>query len=260
MARRFLKKRNLDRFHWKRSQTFFFVCCFVYASTLHARAFNMKNESVGSYLLLSAGTSVVKTQAFANESVATSYDGEVNNNYSGEFGVFFGGGPILMSLGMEIIQPPPLKGVIAKQSGSQVYLMDSSIMSYAPKASLDLNLKTGGSYRVFVRGGAGYAFVQVKNDYSSVALSAGTHSVSMKGTSISYGGSLGLELFMMDTTTFILQADYRVLRFKELKYSQDVTTFTGTYSSGDSVTDTTGAKRELDLSSTMMTMGFRFYF
>lgn len=225
-----------------------------------ARVFNMKSEAVGSYMLFSTGSSLLKDQAFVKESVADSYDAEVSTNTSGEFGVFFGASYATFGFGIEIIQPTVIKEMVAKQNGSKVYVADSTIQVYTPKAFMDINVHTGNTHRVYVRGYMGAATAQVQNVYSNVTLSTGAHTVEMKGSGALYGGGAGVEFFMMDTTTFVLQADYRILKIQSLKYSKDVTTFGGAKSSGDTVTDTSGAKRELDFSGIQMSLGFRFYF
>jgi hypothetical protein len=225
-----------------------------------ARVFNMKSETIGSYLLFSTGGSLLKDQAYVNESVADKYDAEVSTNNSGEFGFFFGSTYATFGFGMEIIQPTVIKEMVAKQSGSRVYLVDSTVQVYTPKAFIDFNLHTGSLHRIFIRGYAGSATAQVKNVYSNVTLTAGAHTVEMKGAGALYGGGAGVEYFMMDTTTFVLQADYRILKIQSLKYSKDVTTFSGAKSAGDTVTDTSDTKRELDFSGALISAGFRFYF
>ena len=225
-----------------------------------ARVFNMKNESVGSYLMFGAGGSLIKQQAFEGESVADTYDSEVKNNYSGEFGIITGAGPVAILFGMEIIQPTPLKEVVAKQNGTEVYSFDSTIQVYTPKIGLNINLKTGSIYRIFVSGSAGYATAQIKNDYKTVTLSAGDHEVAIKGSTLSYSAGFGVEFFLMDTTTLVIGGDYRFMRFRDLRFGKDITTFTGVKTSGDSVTTISDTKRDLDLSGAVMNLGFRFYF
>ncbi|MFN8945239.1 MAG: hypothetical protein ACK5WZ_11535, partial [Pseudobdellovibrionaceae bacterium] len=225
-----------------------------------ARVFNMKKATVGSYLLFSGGNSVIKDQAFVGESVADAYDAEVNNNFSGEFGIFGSSESLSYGFGFEIIQPKALKEVVAKQNGTKIYTVDSTVQVYAPKVFIDLNLKTGTYYRVFLKGSAGYATAQIKNEYKAVSLAIGDHNVEMKGSAASTGIGLGVEFYLLDTTTMVISADYRILKFKDLRYGKEISTFQGIKTKGDSVTNTSESQREVDLSGAMATAGFRFYF
>lgn len=237
-----------------------FVVLLCVGLPAQSRVFNMKNESVGSYLMFGGGGSLVKDQAFVGESTADSYDAEVKNNYSGEFGIITGAGPVGILFGIEILQPPPLKEIVAKAGGSKVYTVDSTIQVYTPKIGLNINLLTGSIYRLYISGAAGYSTAQIKNEYKAVSLSQGDHDVSMKGSTLSYNAGLGIEFYLMDTTTIVLGGDYRFMRFRDLRYSKDITTFTGVKTSGDQVTTMTGSNRDLDLSGVIFNLGFRFYF
>ncbi len=64
---------------------------------------------------------------------------------------------------------------------------------------------------------------------------------------------------MTDTTTVVVEFGYRQLKVDNLKYSKDVTTFSGAKSSGDAVVTSSGEKRELDFSGGFISLGFRFY-
>jgi hypothetical protein len=49
------------------------------------------------------------------------------------------------------------------------------------------------------------------------------------------------------------------MKIDNLKYSKDVTTFSGAKTAGDSVLDANGDKRILDFTGGYITIGFRFY-
>jgi hypothetical protein len=63
-----------------------------------------------------------------------------------------------------------------------------------------------------------------------------------------------------DHATLVADLGYRYLRVNELKSSDDVTTFTGSYHAGDTLKNNDGSDRSLDLGGFFAGIGFRFYF
>lgn len=85
------------------------------------------------------------------------------------------------------------------------------------------------------------------------------HSVNAKGGGAVYGGTLGVESHLTDTTTYIFEFGYRQMKINNFKYSKDVTTFSGAVAAGDPVLDANGEARILDFTGGYVSLGFRFY-
>ncbi len=234
---------------------------FMSATVSQARVFSFDKEAFAGYFLITGGMSTVKDQAFANESSATSYGSEVKTNTGGEIGFSYITGRAAWRFGFEIIKPNTLSGVSAQASGSEVYQLKSDINSYIPKLGIELIVFQRPSVRLAIFGFAGTASLSLKNDYTSLTVSPNSDfSVEAKSaTNLMGGGFLG-EFHMMDTTTFLLEASYRDLKFKDIKYSKNVTSgFNGAITAGDPMVDTSGNKRSIDLSGPYLSVGFRFW-
>lgn len=220
-----------------------------------ARVFDINQEKFASYFLATGGPSAVKQAAFINEvNAAYTYDKEVGNNYTGEFGFLYSTPHASLRFGFEIFKPFALTEVVAQNAGVDVYTLKSDITGYAPKLGLELNLYKSKYYRAFLLGYVGSASVSYKNEYT-------THTEEAKSSATLSGGSLGFEGLLTDTTTFILEGGYRSLNFLELNYANNVTTGIdgAAHAIGDPVLDINGDKRSLNFSGMYLSVGFRFY-
>lgn len=221
----------------------------------------MDKEAFASYFLLTGGLSAIKDQAFALESTATTYDSEVKTNIGGEIGFSYITGRAAWRFGFEIIKPGTLSGVSAQASGSEIYQLKSDLSCYIPKLGIELIVRQTPGMRLAILGYAGTASLSLKNDYTQLSVSPnGDFSLEAKSSANLMGGGFLGEFYMMDTTTFILEAAYRDLKFKDIKYSKDVAAgFNGAITAGDSMVDNTGAKRSIDFSGAYVSIGFRFW-
>lgn len=234
----------------------------VLTARAEARVFNINNESFASYFNITGATSSIGDNAFAGEASSTdTYSGKVSNNYSGEFGFLYATPAVSLRFGFEIFKPSALKDVTATNSGgTDIYKVSSDITAYAPKLGLEINLQKTATFRAFLAAYAGAGSISYKNDYSIMSYpSVNDHTVEAKGSGTLYGGSLGVENHMTDTTTYVFELGYRQMKFENLKYNKDVTTFSGSKTAGDPVLDADGNKRVIDFTGGYISLGFRFY-
>jgi hypothetical protein len=239
----------------------------VFASLLvmaraEARVFNMGAEKFAGYFIGSAGTSTIAKSAFLDEDAATTtYSDSVANNLSGEVGFMYAMDFLSLRFGFEIFRPSMLKDVTASNvGGTAIYSLNSDITGYVPKLGLEINLQKTTNYRAFFQAYAGTASVSYKNEYTIISYGGqSNHTVEGKGSTSMYGGTLGVESHLTDATTYIFEFGYRKMVVDNLKYSKDVTTFSGAKVAGDPVTDVNGNARVFDFTGAYMTFGFRFY-
>lgn len=225
-----------------------------------ARVFDMRREERGSYLSGSLGNVTVGQNLYQNESTATQYTEGVNTMAAGEFGFFRTGERAAIRFGVEVMIPKEIKEATASLNGTVQYKIKSTGIIYAPKVGVDLNLLYGPTYRWLLSGSVGLARLNYKNIYTEVLLPEGDHTVEYVADTLTWTGSTGLEIFVMDTTTAILEVGYRSLNFSSLKYHQSVTTFAGEKSGGDGVNDINGAARTANFSGIFGGITFRIYF
>ena len=231
------------------------------AGPAQARVFDITSEKVAGYFLATGGPSVLKTSAVLNEdNAAYTYSGEVPYNYSGEFGFLYAKSAMSLRFGFEILKPTALKDSKASNGTTDLYNVNSDVSVFMPKLGLEINLQRTATYRAFLQAYAGAASVSYKNDYTMINYAGQSdHSVEAKGTAVAYGGTLGVESHLTDTTTYVFEFGYRQMKVDGLKYGKDVTTFRGSQTAGDPVLDATGKPRTLDFTGGYISFGFRFY-
>jgi len=229
---------------------------------VEARVFNISSEKFAGYFVGTAGTSTIAKSAFLDEDSATNtYSDLVANNLSGEFGFMYATEYASLRFGFEIFRPSALKDVMATNaSGTDIYSLNSDITGYAPKLGLEINLQKTAGYRAFIQGYVGTASISYKNEYTIISYGGqSNHTVEGKGTTSMYGGTLGVESHLTDATTYIFEFGYRKMLVDSLKYSKDVTTFSGAKVAGDPITDVNGNARVFDFTGSYLSFGFRFY-
>ncbi|WP_295905579.1 hypothetical protein [uncultured Bdellovibrio sp.] len=237
----------------------------LFSSSAQARVFDINKETFAAYFAVSGGGSQIGTSAVDGESGSgISFSGGSKYNYTGEFGFLYSRRFASLRFGFEILKPSALEST-ASNGTSDLYSAKSDILGYVPKLTLEVNVHGTNDNRSFISLTAGSASVTMKNDYvltaAGQAAYAGVadHSVEAKGSGTLLGASLGYEGIMTDTTTVVVEFGYRQLKIDNLKYSKDVTTFSGAKTSGDSVLTSSGNQRDLDFSGGFISIGFRFY-
>lgn len=242
-----------------------YLGCFFFVGFLTARAearvFNISNEKLAGYFLVTGGPSAIQQNAFLNEdNTSNTYSGRVAYNYTGEFGFLYSTPRLSLRFGFEVFKPSVLKEVLANNGTTDIYSLKSDVTAYAPKLGLEVSLQQTSTYRAFLQAYVGTGSISYKNDYTILSYGGQVdHTVEAKGSAMLYGGSLGVESHFTDTTTYIFEFGYRQMKALNLKYSRDVTTFSGAQTAGTAVTDANGDPRALDFTGGYITLGFRFY-
>lgn len=231
-----------------------------------ARVFRMQNEPFAAYFGGSLGASLLMQTHFADLSGAgMSIDDSVSQNVGGEFGFLIATREVTLRLGYELIKPAVLKEAVGSDStGVPIYTLESSISAVIPKVAIELNLRTGESWRIFAAFGAGTAAVSFKNAYEFVdgqTTFAGMSNFSDEaiGTGNLVEAGLGFETLLNDTTTAAFVFGNRTLSTNNYKYKYDGTNFLGSHLAGDKVLDGSGANIASDFSGTTVNVLFRFY-
>lgn len=244
---------------------FFLPLLILFSSSAQARVFNINKETSAAYFLVSAGGSQVGTAAVDGESgTNVSFSGGSNYNYSGEFGFLYSRPLASLRFGFEIFKPMALEST-ANNGTSDLYSVKGDILGYIPKLSLEVNVHGTPTYRSFVAVTVGSANITMKNNYVLTAAGQAAfpgvadHEAESKGSGTLLSASLGYEGILSDTTTVVVEFGYRQLKIDNLKYSKDVTTFSGSKTSGDALLDSSGNQRELDFSGGFIALGFRFF-
>lgn len=236
------------------------------ASASEARVFNIGGESFASYLMFNGASSNLGQTPFKGDSSTTAtYDDDYKYDYGGEFGFLYASPAVNFRFGLEIIKPQSLNAVSASNGGSTLYYIKNDITGIAPKFGIEFNLHRTPTSRVFLLTSAAQASVTLKNEYTLTSAgqtafpAVSNHTVEAKGNATELELALGYEMFMADTTTIIFQASYKTLKFSQLKYSKDVTTFSGAQTTGSVVQDASSTDRSLDFTGANVSIGFRFY-
>lgn len=243
-----------------------FFSLFMVSGQASARVFNISQETVAAYFNVTGGGSSVGVSTMDDEALAgVKYSGNSNYTYTGEFGFLAAFRYFNLKAGVEFFKPLALDASSAKNGSTELYNVDSSLFGYAFKGALDINLYQIGDGRSYVSVGVGMVNMDLKNTYDLTAAGqaqfAGLadHEVKAKGKAMMYSLAAGYEGYFADTTTFVFEFGYRYLPMNEWNYNGSGTTFSGAYSSGDSVEDINGSARKIDLSGGYISLGFRVY-
>lgn len=238
----------------------------VMGSLSEARVFNINNEEFAAYVRGTYFPTAIENTAFSGSNGAgTTVDDEFKYNVSGEFGFTYATPAMNFRFGFEVIRPAAIKATGTNGSGTALYDVKADASVFAPKLGLELNLKKWNQARFFMNLAAGAATLTARNAYSftaagNTAFSVTDYAEDLRSTAILYDGSLGMETLMSDTTTFSLEAGYRMLNFKQIKHNKDNTIIgSGAVSKGDVAKNADGTDRKLDLSGLYIGAMFRFW-
>jgi hypothetical protein len=150
--------------------------------------------------------------------------------------------------------------------------VSSGVTAFIPTATIEYNFISGNFAKVFLGVGAGYATVKFSNDY--VMTDAGDtqyfggvgdndYSIAASGSGIEAHAALGAEILAVDNVTISMDIGYRMLEISKFKYTNDATIISGSGSAavanGETVLETTGKRKTIDLSGAFVGISFRFY-
>lgn len=239
---------------------------FIVSAQAHARTFNVVNDNFAVYIRGTLDTTPLEN-TLANESAGlqTEVDVEHEKKISGELGVIMTSPQLNIRMGLEFIRPPEVEDVHGTRTtdGVQMYAVKSEVSVLSPKVTIESNLKRWPEARVFISGSYGYAMLTAMNSYSiynSAQYSGLTDfSEELKATGNLIEGTIGYENILADTTTFVLEAGYRSLKFDSIDYKKATTNFQGSVSGGEKALQTNGDPRTLDMSGVIFAISFRFW-
>lgn len=245
----------------------FWFLAFLLAVPLtgEARVFDISRETFAAYFLGTAGTSALGAGAVSGESGTTvSFSEESKTVYSGEFGFLYSRPQASVRFGFEFLSPSAMQESVANNGTSDLYSVDSVIQGYAPKITVEINLRGDGLQRSFLGLSAGAASITLKNDYTLTAAGSAQWpgmdtAAEGKGSGTLLALSLGHEGLLSDTTTYAFEFGYRYLKIENMEYSGDTNVFGTAHSSGETMRTQAGADRTIDLSGVYLSMSFRFY-
>lgn len=234
----------------------------VIAHSAEARVFKLKEQSVGTYIQGTGGTSVLSNSAYSRTDAT--FENKVEYTTSAEFGLMFLASRTWIRLGVELIRPQAILGAQAKDASDNVlYRVDSNILAWGPVVNFEFPLKIGESTRFFFVAGLGYMKITVKNDYHMTTTGNTVYGVAdyaEEASSYSFmgQGGLGMEVALADTATFVLSSGYRGLIGTNLKHERPNSAIGGNINAGDTLRDNNG-DRTLDLSGFWAGVALRFY-
>jgi len=244
------------------------VCAFLIlflGLSAEARVFKLKDETFAAYVHFMGGTSLIQKSSFERTDVT--FSNKVDYNLSGDFGVLFAMSRANFKLGLEFIRPQVVSGAQAIGAGDVLYYrVTSGIISYGPVAGLDLILKAGESYRIYITTALGYMKTTLKNDYEFSSQGrtnyGGINDYTEEGSAIGAmgRGGLGLEFSLADTATLAFDVGYRSLTTTNLIHERTAVTLNGSVVSGGVMKDQNGNDRKVNLSGGWAGIGLRFYF
>ena len=224
-----------------------------------ARVFDLAKQEFGSYLIFSGSQSNLKETPFAGLTVADDFSDSYKSPVGGEFGLMYVDNKVGFRFGFEVIKPPPTEGY-AKNGGVTKYYYKDNISVLVPKIAMEINFISQPAYRFLGYGFFGQANLVESTDYSAVAIAPNTsHTVDAKGAANMSGGGLAFEFSAFDSTTLIFEVGYRQLKFPNLIYSKDVTSFSGAVTSGTSLKNADGSDHQIDMTGAYAALGFRIF-
>ena len=230
-----------------------------FSNLCHARIFDLSKEKFGSYLIFSSSQSNLKETPYQGLTVADDFSDAYKYPAGGEFGFMYENHSVGFRFGVEIIKPSPTEGY-AKSNNVTKYYYKDNISVLVPKIAMEVNFITKSKFRLLGYGFLGQANLVESTDYSAVTVApSASHTVDIKSSANMSGGGLAFEFSAFDTTTLIFELGYRQLKFANMIYSKDVTTFEGAVTSGTTVKNSDGTSHQVDMTGAYAALGFRIF-
>jgi hypothetical protein len=244
-----------------------YLIVLVFPMTLNARVFNINEEKIATTVKGAwAPSSVLQSHFEDTSGTNITIEDEVNYNLGGEIGLVFTASRAAFRLGVESIHPNPIEAKEGTNLSNQImYTFDSDISVLLPKADIDFTIRSGDAWRIFLSLGGGVGTLSYKNSYAMTTegqtVFSGLANFSEEGTSTAtmLEGGLNFEHLFTDTTTIVIELGYRQLKFEEVKFKNDVTSFTGAHVKGDIVLNADGTNKAIDFTGFVAGVCFRFY-
>jgi hypothetical protein len=238
----------------------------LFSIPAQARVFNLQNETFAPYFRGTIGMSSVGQSPYAHSSGAlTSFDEDVEYNYTGEAGFLFTTKVVGFTLGIEFLTTEKASPTGSSSSGVEWMSLESKIKGTFLKAGFIINHSSPSTaFRSYTGINAGFGNLKMLNDYELTAdgtTQYGLTEISEKATSETYFAeiTMGFEFNVAKASTMIVEGGYRYLKADEWEYSGSGTNFLGAYNDGDQVLNHDGTKRQVNLSNWFLGVGFRIY-
>jgi hypothetical protein len=246
---------------------FLTLAIFMLSSPAFATQFDIKHAGFGTFIRGEYGLAVRGDASYADSSgTGVSFDGTRSSNAGGEFGLVWSGEKSIFHVSCEVLLPKRLAGITGGVNGTDYEELDTKVTAILPQVGMDFIVRAFPASRLLASIGGGYAYVTTQNIYkmkpggTTAYPTVADHTETGKGSGLSLQVSAAYEFEFADHATLALDAGYRYLRITALTTPEDVTTFTGTYHSGDTLRNNDGSDRSLDLGGVFAGAGFRFYF
>ena len=241
------------------------LCC--KSNWAEARIFDINNESFAAYFRGNYGP-IPPLDAFQNSSGANVvFDSKFPYNLGAELGLVYATPRVNFRFGLGVLKPPSANGNGSTASGTALYSLSSEISVVTPKIGVEVDIKKWNQSRFFIEGDAGYANLLLRNSYVFTPAGSAAYNVpdyweDIRGTTISYEGSVGFETLMTDTTTFVIDAGYRMMNFTALTQNRDISGGVighPAVAKGAPAVNNDGSNRTLNLSNWFAGVQFRFW-
>jgi hypothetical protein len=228
-----------------------------------AKVFNLSKQTIGTYIRGTYGQSAVGKNAYGSSSGSgTTFNDSFDFNTGGEFGIYTGVEQIGLRLSAEFLNPKAQKNINGVNSGGSTLMnLDSNIAAVIYKGSIEYSWFIDEASKWYLSLGVGSATVTLTNEYTNIDASFGISDFTEKGTETLIMGEVlvGYEYNFSADTTVMLDLGWRQLHADGLQHTSNTTTFGGNVVAGDTMTNSDGSNRTLDLGGFFIGLGLRFY-
>ncbi len=231
-----------------------------------ARVFEFSQENFASYLRTTYGPISLGEKPFS-QSMGTGVDVDKTSTYmlSAEVGFLYMVENLSFRAGVMLLIPQKFDDITGSAAdGTDLYNLESEVFTWSPVLGVDIAFMQTKTQRAYFSLAVGYAMIRVKNIYTYTAdgeASLGATSFEERYTQSAIPGTFGAgyEFHFTDTVTLSVEAGYRYLIASNFKYANGFTGPDGAHSKGDTVYDTDGSKKALNLSSAYAGISLQFY-
>ena len=244
------------------------VCAIVLflSESSWARVFDINSEKFAAFFRANYGPTSIGKAAFEGaSSYNETYESGLTSIQAGEFGFARASRYLSFRFAIEVVRPPSLKEISATDASAvRLYTLNSDISAVIPKFGFEFNIKQWRASRMFINTSMGQASLVLSNAYTfttdGTTLTGVTdYTEEGRATASLIEAALGFESLLFDTTTFTFDIGYRSLKFSEIKHNRDAVTLSGSKVKGDSMLNTDGTARAIDLTGYYASLGFRFW-
>lgn len=246
----------------------FSVLLLFVSSEAWSRSLSFKENGVAAHFQGSFGSTILGEAPYA-DNIGSGVTAEGTHQWlmGGQMGLVLAPQESLAFIfGLEVLKPISAEGKGKNTGGTEMYQYSSSGYAFNPFFATEISYSVTPVARYFLGIGLGYAQLNMSSKFDmtpqgTTELGASSFEEKMQAMGVLNGYlSLGMERMLVDTSTFVAQVGYRAFKVYELKHTSDATTIAeGAVASGDTVLNSDGSKRQLDLGGVFVAFGFRFY-